>query len=265
MKVKLVIAYDGSTFSGWQSQPCGNTIQDHLSKASAKICGVPLSFQGSGRTDAGVHALGQTAHFEVSEGSSMQAPQWLAALNVHLPQQIRVLKAEEVHSDFHAQYSATGKTYRYQICHAPIMPPQLANRAWHLYGGLDLALIDQAAQLIVGTHDFARFSATRGKNKHGQNQDPEDTRRTISDLKISRQFQPQLAGVHTIDLTFTGNGFLYKMVRMLTGALVLCGQQKMTPAILQEMLERPVGSKCSLSAPAEGLTLVSVHYPQEDS
>ena len=122
-RIKLTIAYDGAPFEGWQSQPGGNTVQDHLERAIAEVAGDAIRVSGSGRTDTGVHALGQVAHFDPPEGSRMDAGAWLRALNTKLPAAVRVLDAEGVAGDFHARFSATAKTYQYQIDTAPVLHP----------------------------------------------------------------------------------------------------------------------------------------------
>lgn len=260
-RLRLTLAYDGTTFSGWQSQPGGNTIQDKLSLAAEEICGDRLLFHGSGRTDAGVHAIGQVAHVDVPHSANMRAEQWQAALNSRLPPAIRVISAEHCARGFHAQYSASGKTYQYRIGHCAVLPPQLHQRAWHLYGPLDLQSMQSAAELFLGHHDFVRFSASRGRDSQGRNQDPKDSCRHLTRLLIDRHPLHELADTPVIDIEFSGSGFLYKMVRMLTAAIVRAGQGKVDLALLSEMLADPSGEKWHHAAPAAGLTLVRVDYP----
>lgn len=263
-RLRLTLAYDGAPFNGWQSQPGDNTIQDHLSLAARKICGQDLVFHGSGRTDAGVHALEQVAHVDVPRSETMAAGNWLAALNSHLPATIRVVTAEPCDRDFHARYSCLGKTYRYRIAHCPVLPPQLHQRAWHLHGPLDLQGMQAASEILLGQHDFGRFCASRGKDARGRSQDPQDTRRRLTRITIDHHPLPDIADTPVIDLEFSGDGFLYKMVRMLSAAIVRAGQQKVQADTLREMLVNPAGEKWQHAAPAAGLTLVRVDYPPTD-
>ena len=243
MRLKLIVAYDGRPFLGWQSQRGGNTVQDHLEAAFAKVGGTRVQVHGAGRTDAGVHALGQCAHADV-EHNSLEPGRWLSALNANLPREIRVMKCTRAPGDFHAWFSAKGKVYAYRIWTGPVLPPFELGRAWHLFGGVDMAILQATAKKLTGTHDFASFAANRGTPV-------ESTVRTISAIRIRRQGP-------SITLTFEGNGFLYKMVRLLTGAMVRCAQGKNDAAWIGDLLEGRV--KNSFAAPADGLCLVKVVY-----
>lgn len=243
MRIKLLIAYDGAPFAGWQSQANGNAVQDHLETALAKIAEGRVVVHGSGRTDAGVHALAQCAHADVPD--TLAPPDWLRALNANLPPAIRVLRAARARADFHARFSARGKIYRYVIHTGAVLPPLDLGRCWHVPQLLDDALLARAARLFTGRHDFAAFSASRGKEEA-------DTRRTLRHVRVSRR-GPQ------ISLTFEGEGFLYKMARMLTAAIVRCAQGRETPEALQERL-REGAPRWNHVAPAEGLYLVRVLY-----
>lgn len=260
-RLRLTLAYDGAPFSGWQSQANGNTIQDLLIRAGEKICGRRLLFQGSGRTDAGVHATGQVAHVDIPQPSNMGASEWQAALNSKLPPSIRVVSATACQRSFHAQHSALEKSYRYRIAQGPVLMPQLHQRAWHLYDEFDLHVMQDAATLLEGYHDFFCFSVSRGKDSQGRSQDPDDTRRTLSSVILTRHSLAEHADTSVIDLEFTGNGFLYKMVRMLTGAIVRAGQGRTDLHDIETMLADPTGEKWHFSAPADGLTLIRVTYP----
>lgn len=244
-RLQLIIGYDGSPFAGWQSQPNRNGVQDHLERAFAQIAGSPIRVHGAGRTDAGVHALAQSAHVDLA--SQKLTPQrWVTALNAMLPPTIRVLRCRWVGPEFHARFSALGKVYRYCIYRGPVMPPLYLNRAWHLSAALDNDRFRQAAATFVGTHDFAAFAANRGKPES-------DTKRTLHSVKV------RLAGPR-IELEFDGDGFLYKMVRLLVGAIVQCGRGKISPDEIADLLitKRKPGSR--LVAPAAGLFLVRVRY-----
>lgn len=251
-RLKLTIAYDGRPFRGWQSQADKSGIQDFVEAAFAKLCPEKelVSLHASGRTDTGVHALGQIAHINVP-AQRFTLQQWVMALNANLPPEIRILRCQWVQPRFHARFDAKGKIYRYRIWNGPVFPPLEIGRAWHLPKPLDLAVLKQAAALLEGTHDFGSFAANRGVPCA-------DTVRTIRRIGITGR----PGGLVT--LTFEGNGFLYKMVRLLTGALVRCAQGKADPDWLQSLLEPPPSEKerkkCQYTAPAEGLYLVRVLY-----
>ena len=161
LRLKLLLAYDGRPFRGWQSQATKDAVQDFVEAAFAKIVGARVIVIGSGRTDAGVHALGQIAHAEVPRGG-MPAGQWRDALNANLPHEIRVLRVAQAHRDFHAQFDARGKEYVYRIWNGPFLHPLEIGRAWFVPGALDLARLRECARLLEGTHDFASFAANRG-------------------------------------------------------------------------------------------------------
>lgn len=252
MRLKLTVAYDGRPYNGWQSQPDGKTVQDHLHKALAEIAKQPISIQGSGRTDSGVHALGQIAHFDTPDPTSMNPANWLAALNTKLAATIRILASEAVPPDFHARFSAVGKIYHYDICTDPVLPPHKAGLAWHLPRGLDASLLAEALQKVCGRHDFHAFAAYRGNEPLAM-----DYHRTIH----AAYLEILADGCR---LTFAGDGFLYKMVRLLTGAAVKVAQGKLRPADFTALLDQgphlPRG-KSPLCAPADGLYLQQVLYP----
>lgn len=244
MRLKLVIAYDGAPFAGWQSQPEKNSIQDALGSALEKIDGAPVVVHGSGRTDAGVHALAQCAHVEVTKGR-LTPRDWLRALNGNLPPTIRILKAARVKENFHARFSAKGKIYRYLIRQGPVPRPHELGRVWHHPLPMDVAKLRAAARVFVGKHDFAAFAANRGAPVL-------DTRRTIRRIEVVKS-----GGL--VKLTFEGDGFLYKMVRMLTGAAVRVARGQATTTELRGRLAHG-GPKWTHVAPAEGLYLVRVIY-----
>jgi tRNA pseudouridine38-40 synthase len=240
MRLRLVIAYEGGGFKGWQSQAGGGTVQDHLEAAFATLCGGRVVVHGAGRTDAGVHALGQCAHVDVEREMD-----WITALNGNLPRAIRVLRCTRARANFHARFSAKGKIYTYRIWNGPILSPFELGRAWHVAGPLDLDLIRHAARALEGRHDFQAFAANRGKPE-------KETTRTISSVVVRRKGP-------LITLRFQGDGFLYKMVRLMTGALVKIGQGRAPVDSLATYLAGGAG-KCSFAAPAEGLYLTRVLY-----
>jgi tRNA pseudouridine38-40 synthase len=244
MRLQLEIAYHGGGLNGWQSQACGNTVQDHLERAFSALCPDRITVHGAGRTDAGVHAKAQSAHADVPSGR-LSVCEWLPALNAHLPEAIRVMKIQEVSSDFHARFSAKGKVYRYTLWNAPALHPLMRDRAWHVPGGLDFERLVSACDLFVGTHDFSAFSLRRSKA-------PENTVRTIHSIEKHSTGE-------RIDLTFTGEGFLYKMVRILSAAIVRHAGGKVEIEDLQARLHGD--SQTFLhTAPATGLCLLRVIY-----
>ena len=244
-RLKLIVAYDGSHFAGWQSQTHGNAVQDHLERAFQKITRTTVRIHGAGRTDAGVHALAQCAHVDV-ENDKLTPARWLAALNASLPPALRVTRCQRVNSDFHARFSAAGKVYRYRIWSGPVLPPLEYGRAWHFHRDLNLSRIQLAARSFIGRHDFAAFAANRG---HPQR----DTIRTINRVVIRRT-----GFLWTLE--FDGDGFLYKMVRLMVGALADCGLGKLTNAELVSRLKKKATGNTRFAAPAAGLYLVRVRY-----
>src|SRR5438876_6881247 len=178
-RLKLIVAYDGSQFAGWQSQSHRNTIQDHLERAFERIGGKPVRVHGAGRTDAGVHAFAQCAHVDLPD-DRLSSARWTRALNALLPPTIRVLRCRYVSNDFHARLSAKGKLYRYRIWSAPVLPPFEYRRAWHVTRPLDLDVLRRAAECFVGTHDFAGFAANRGRQE-------KTTIRTIYSVRVRQR------------------------------------------------------------------------------
>lgn len=252
---KWIVAYDGAPYEGWQSQPSGNTVQDHLESALSQMNGMPLATRvhGSGRTDAGVHAEGQVAHVDAPASLTLDADSWPRAMNVRLPSSIRILQAEPVPQTFHARFSASEKVYHYKIFRGNILSPMLARRAWHIHKSLDLNRMEKAAELLQGTHDFRAFAANRGSKVPP----PRSTVRTIRQIKITEVPDNQLI------LEFAGDGFLYRMVRMLTGTLVRFTLGEISESALKKLVLAPGLLKTSACAPAEGLYLYRVDYSGE--
>jgi len=252
MRLKLTIAYDGRPFRGWQSQAGGGTVQDFIHRALAEVAGQPIRLLGAGRTDAGVHALGQIAHFDPPPAYSMQPCQWVPALNCKLPATIRVMDCKEVPADFHSRFSAIGKIYHYDLCTDPVMPPLKAGLAWHHPHRPDVGLLEKALALFCGRHDFHAFAAYRGNEAADT-----DWRRTLYRADLTT-----LADGYRI--TFAGDGFLYKMVRILTGTAVRAALGRLCLEKLAAMLDQPPGlplGKSAHCAPAGGLYLQEVLYP----
>ena len=249
---KWAIAYDGQAFEGWQSQPSGNTIQDHLERALAEIKGVPQGtrIHGSGRTDAGVHAEGQVAHVDVPAGLGLSAESWLGAMNARLPASIRVLSVEAVDRSFHARFSVVEKSYHYKVFFGKILPPMLAGRVWHLHGHLDTDGLRRCAAILQGRHDFQAFAANRGPHSPP----PRSTIRTIKAIEIAEKCESLLI------LRFTADGFLFRMVRLMMGTMVQVAQRKLSEENLIALLEGRAPLKTSACAPAHGLYLSAVVY-----
>jgi tRNA pseudouridine38-40 synthase len=246
-RLQLVVAYDGVPFAGWQSQKNGDAIQDRLESAFHAISGQTIRVHGAGRTDAGVHALAQCAHVDLPD-NRFGTEKWLAALNSRLPPTIRVLRCRYVPATFHARFSAIGKVYRYRIWNDPILLPFENGRAWHIASPLNFHELEATAQEFCGEHDFAAFAANRGKPG-------ESTVRLIHRVKIRR------AGARCV-IEIEGNGFLYKMVRLMVGALVRVGLGKASREEIALALTAPKKG-CGLTklvAPADGLFLVRVRY-----
>jgi len=256
-RLKLTVAYDGAPFAGWQSQSHRNTVQDHLERAFERIISGAVRVQGAGRTDASVHALAQCAHVDVLK--FLPTDPWIKALNALLPPAIRVLRCRYVSKDFHARLSAKAKIYRYRIWTAPILPPFEDRRAWHITQPLDLNILKSAAKHFVGTHDFAAFAANRGKSGRRGDTDssrgePEPSRiRTINSVRVRKKGP-------CITIEFDGNGFLYKMVRLMVGALMKCALGEMRIEEIKSRLHSGKLGSARFAAPAEGLYLVRVRY-----
>ncbi|HEX7516972.1 MAG TPA: tRNA pseudouridine(38-40) synthase TruA [Chthoniobacterales bacterium] len=246
-RLKLIVSYDGASFSGWQSQANRNTIQDRLENAFQRICSEPVRVHGAGRTDAGAHALAQCAHVDLPN-RRYKPDRWVSALNGLLPPAIRVMRCRFVSEAFHARFSAKAKTYRYRIWNAAVLPPFESGRAWHVVSPLDFDSIVLAAEEFCGEHDFASFSANRGT--------PE-----TNTVRIIRAVRLRRAGPR-ISMEFDGDGFLYKMVRMMAGTLVRIGLNKLSPQDINARLRSPrtAISRGRMAAPADGLFLVRVRY-----
>jgi tRNA pseudouridine38-40 synthase len=241
--LKLTIAYDGTRFVGWQRQSEGESIQGLLEDALAKFEGAPVTVQGAGRTDAGVHALAQVASTRVTCGHDVAT--LTRALNAHLPEEVRVVSVEEAAADFHARFSARGKTYRYRIRNTPTADPFDRHFVWHIPEPLDVAAMKEAAAVVVGTHDFAAFQSAGG--------DTNGTVRTVSRSEIS-----DTAGLVTYEIA--GDGFLRHMVRALIGTLVDIGRGWRSPASMAPLLRGSTRGDAGPTAPPQGLFLVRVDY-----
>lgn len=251
--LKLILAYDGTHFAGWQIQPDSSTVQGTLASAIARITGETVLPQGSGRTDAGVHALAQVATF--STESVVPAANFVRALNNILPLSVRVLEVEEAPADFHARKSARGKTYRYRILRAAICPPFLARYVWHYPYPLNEQAMIEAAPLLEGEHDFTSFAAVdseRGRDLSSSQLPLSNVRRILS----SNWERHDEEFVYTV----TGSGFLHHMVRNLVGTFILVGKGTLHTKDIQRILETRNRCAAGATAPACGLYLVNVQY-----
>ncbi len=247
VKFRLVIAYDGTNYEGWQVQKTGLGVQQRLEEALQKLFPGVGRVHGSSRTDTGVHALGMVAHVEIPKHEFRMSNRKLAlALNAFLPQDIRVMSATRARANFHARFHAKGKQYRYYVWNHNAMNPLLRTQAWHVPLPLDFAAMQRAARMFVGKHDFKSLAVNRSYEM-------ESTVRTVTRCGVKRS-GPKLT------FTIEGDGFLYKMCRGIVGTLVQVGQGKFPPAEVKAMLEAKDRRTAGMTAPAHGLVLVKVFY-----
>jgi len=252
--LKLVLAYDGTDFCGWQVQPDAPSIQGTLASAIGRITGEKVLPQGSGRTDAGVHALGQVASFQTD--SVIPAANLVIALNDILPVSIRVLEAAEVPEDFHARKSAKAKTYRYRIYRGAICPPFLAKYVWHYPYALDFEAMKQTAPLIEGEHDFTSFAAVDPEKDHHEGHEGTRRQANVRTIFSSTWQQESTEFIYEV----RGNGFLHHMVRNLVGTFLLVGKGTLNTSDVSRILQAKDRSAAGATAPASGLYLVNVEY-----
>jgi tRNA pseudouridine38-40 synthase len=249
--IKLTIAYDGADFHGWQFQPGVPTIQGALSDAACKITQEKIFVHGASRTDAGVHALGQAAHFKTQ--SSLAPLEFQRALNALLPPSIRVVAAEEMGPDFHARWQAQGKTYRYRIYRGRVLPPFDYRRALHYPWPLDEAAMAEAARKFEGQHDFSSFAASSGSEDDDRDR---NMIREINSSEIVRE--PDL---EEIAYVVRGRSFLRYMVRKIVGTLIEVGKGRLAPDDIPKLIELRDRSQSGPTVPPEGLYLVSLEFP----
>jgi tRNA pseudouridine38-40 synthase len=243
--LKLTLAYDGTPFVGWQRQAQGVSIQGLLEEALARLEGVPVTVHGAGRTDAGAHAFGQVASAQVAASHPVDVI--ARALNGCLPPEVRVIDVEEAPHDFHARFSARAKTYRYVIRNGPVVSPFERAYVWHIQDTLDRNAMQEAAETLVGTHDFAAFRSVGAEVK--------TTIRTITESGFVAQQDATLL-VYEI----TGDGFLRHMVRAIIGTLVETGRGQRPAVSMAALLAGRSRAEAGQTAPPQGLFLVRVVY-----
>ena len=243
-RYRLTVAYDGSAFHGWQVQPRQVTVQSVIEEALARYSGESVKLHGSGRTDQGVHARGQVAHFDLTRRAVTAELQ--KALNAILPGAVRILKTARVADDFDARRSAKGKEYRYFIWNAPVLDPFLRCYRAHIWRRLDVTAMNAAAEDLVGVHDFAAYAAN-------PNREINSTIRNLTRLRCMRRGREVM-------IVATADGFLYKMVRSLCGLLIRVGEGDVPPGEARRILETRERTARVPTAPAAGLFLWRVWY-----
>lgn len=243
-RIKLIVAYDGTNYAGWQVQPNGDTIEAELDKALEELLKEPVRVIGASRTDAGVHARGAVCVFDTN--ARMDATRISYALNTYLPEDIRIQDSREVPVTFHPRFQKTRKTYEYRICCCRFPDPCERLYSLFYHWDLDTDRMQQAADYLTGTHDFTSFCTAK----------PEvtDRTRTIESISVKR------AG-DIISVRITGDGFLYNMVRIIIGTLLKVGSGQMEPEEMKEILEARDRSRAGDTARPQGLCLISVEYP----
>ncbi|HKO87563.1 MAG TPA: tRNA pseudouridine(38-40) synthase TruA [Burkholderiales bacterium] len=243
-RIAIGLAYDGSAFEGWQSQPSGNTVQDHLQAALSAVAASPIRVQGAGRTDAGVHACAQVAHFDVEVERPESA--WVRGANAHLPDGIAVQWAKEVDREFSARFSAAARSYTYVLYNHPIRPALYAHQVGWFHLPLDEDAMQRAAELLLGEQDFSAFRSAECQAKSPM--------RIMEEARISRH------GPYLI-FKFRANAFLHHMVRNLVGSLVYIGKGAHAMEWIGEVLASRDRGRAAPTFPAAGLYLSGVQYP----
>ena len=245
-RILLTVEYDGTAYAGWQRQINGLAVQQVLEEALSEACGHPVTVTGSSRTDAGVHALDQKVHFDTESG--IPPEKYPFVLNTMLPQDIRVTDGREVPGDFHARFLTSGKTYTYRIWNARHGSALRRNTFWHVPVPLDDAPVRDALPALLGRHDFAAFQAAGGTAK--------TTVRTIREAELA------VNGNEWI-LTVSGDAFLYNMVRIIAGTAAEIGLHRIGRDAFEKALETGDRLALGMTAPAQGLELTRVYYPEE--
>ncbi|HET6863308.1 MAG TPA: tRNA pseudouridine(38-40) synthase TruA [Pyrinomonadaceae bacterium] len=249
MNYKLTLQYDGTDFHGWQIQTGLRTIQGELSAALSLIDGREITLHGSGRTDAGVHAEGQVASVQLER--TITADKLRAAINANVGKDLRVMEVASVDDDFHARYSAVGKTYLYRILNGSVVSPFWIRYALQEARSLDLERMKSVANLFLGKHDWTAFSAAQS--------DVEDRVRTITDLTINGSHDPR-ARQSLLEIRVSADGFLRYMVRAIAGTLLAVGRRELDAVTVRDAIENGRRPLEAVTAPSHGLTLLEVRY-----
>lgn len=249
---KLTIAYDGTDFHGWQAQTNKPTIQGEIASVLGRLTQERVSLHGAGRTDAGVHALGQVASFKTL--SPLSSGEFQRALNALLPPTIRIVGAEEVGPTFHARFSARGKIYRYRIYRGKVVPPAIWRYVLHYPFPLDEEAMTDAARRFAGMHDFSSFAASTGS-------EDDDQERSMERDVFSAELARSLDGEELV-FTVSGRSFLRYMVRKMVGTLLDIGRGKLVPEDIERLLELKDRSKSGPTVPAQGLVMVEVRHEE---
>lgn len=272
-RIRLTMAYDGTNYSGWQIQPNAPTIEGQLDRAIFELTGERVHVIGASRTDAGVHAMGNIAVFDTE--SRIPADRFSQALNGHLPEDVTVTMSSEVAPDFHPRHCDTIKTYEYRILNSRRMIPQFGRYSWQIPRKLDLQAMREAAAYLVGEHDFKSFCCVRTdvestvrqvtgievfEEKHGL---IDDGLFKSADYKRAREADPDYFDPTMLVIRVSGTGFLYNMVRIITGTLVAVGRHSIKPSDVKTMLEACDRTSAKETAPAQGLTLMNIAYLDE--
>lgn len=247
-RIRLIISYDGTNYVGWQVQPNGVSVQALLEKALFELTGEQIRVEGSGRTDSGVHAKAQVAHFDTE--ARMAADKFAIAMNMHLPPDIRVLFSEECDPTFHTRFSAKRKVYSYTVQLGPHADVFLRTTSLHLHYIPDVEAMQKAAAAVIGTHDFNAFKCADSSM--------ENTVRTITRSEWNRNG-------NLLVYTVEGNGFLYNMVRILVGTMLEIGSGKRPVSDMENAIETGSRTSAGATAPARGLRLERVIYPDFDT
>jgi tRNA pseudouridine38-40 synthase len=243
LRIALGLEYDGAAFCGWQTQPEGCGVQDHLEAALSQLADSPIEVTAAGRTDTGVHAAAQVVHFDTN---AVREPiSWVRGTNAHLDAAVRVHWAIPVAEDFHARYSARARTYRYLLVNAPVAPALLKRRAGWYHRPLDVARMGEAAKCLVGSHDFSAFRDAQCQAKSPV--------RSLTRAEVARRGE-------LVVFTFRANAFLHHMVRNLVGSLVYVGAGKQAPGWIAQLMEARDRTRAAPTFAPDGLYLAAIEY-----
>ena len=246
MRIVMGIEYDGTAYNGWQKQNVGIGIQTIVEAAISKVANHEINTICAGRTDAGVHAKAQIIHFDTIIDRSIHS--WLAGTNSNLPDDINITWVKNVDDEFHARFSATSRTYCYQVLNQAIRSSLSRDRAWWVYEPLDLSKMRIGSEALVGRHDYTSFRAVSCQAA--------SPIREITEIRIEQHDK-------LFNITISANAFLQRMVRNIVGALILIGKKEKDASWLQDVLDRRDRALAGVAAPAQGLTLLSVKYPEK--